>query len=102
MLESDLEHVKAALGKLPRRRRPLLKLENHTDCRADTALAGDSQSDDEEWWSCGSACGSEVSEPGPQLQLVVERTFLSFPLPKQDVSEASAVAHSAPAGQGGN
>merc|ERR1712216_92378 len=94
---SEVSSVNAALGKIPRRQRPLMKLVQFASLKFKDRVvdASDSAQRDDEGRSCDAAeSGPEV---GLDLQLVVERTFYTFPLPKEDMSEASAMVHSAPA-----
>lgn len=80
LFESERACVDAALRKLPRRRRPLLK------------------TDDDEGWSCGASIdSSEIGDSDPQMLLVVEHTFWKVSEFKQDLSEASKMIQSAPA-----
>ena len=89
---SKLDVVKTSLGALPRRRRPLLRAVE------EMAVTHGLDSSDENGATFGSSTASPRSTLSSEevLELTVERTFLHYPFPK-DVSEASAMAHSAPA-----
>jgi hypothetical protein len=117
MLASDEQRVKEALASLARRKRPALKPEHYPHGKSKNVLidskgygAQTKQQDvSQDCPSPGSKMQplpgtstppqTETHRVGPrphEIGIVVERTFLSFPV-KKDVSEASAVVQSAPA-----
>jgi len=117
MLQCDLQFVVEALARLARRKRPGLKPEHYPYGKSEV-VANDSMDchSQTNQWQGPQDCPSPVAEapllPDTDMQLhseiqnigswihesgiVVERTFLSFPV-KKDVSEASTVVQSAPA-----
>jgi hypothetical protein len=97
MLASDAQRVKGVLDDLPRRRRPQLKPEQLPPNRASASFAEEDTIDAETSASARRPCeGQRDGEWLQQIGLVVERTFLSFPL-HRDISEASDAVQSAPA-----
>lgn len=97
MLTSDVQVVEHTLAQLPRRKRPQLKPEHQADGNARPAPAESQSSTVEEKPS--EADDTKDRQVGTWMQrigLVVERTFLNFPLEK-DISDASTIVHSAPA-----
>mmetsp|Transcript_93713 Transcript_93713/g.201116 ORF Transcript_93713/g.201116 Transcript_93713/m.201116 type:complete len:310 (+) Transcript_93713:60-989(+) len=88
VLERDLGHVQEVLRGLPRRRRPQLKPECHDQEGMQT---GNGSSPDDAY--LGSAEPCDVPYP----ELVVENSFLSYPMAAlREVSETSTVVNSDP------
>jgi len=117
MLQCDLQFVVEALGRLARRKRPGLKPEHYpygkSEVVANDSMGCHSQTNQRQGSQNFPSPGAEATPlPDTDMQLqseiqsigswiqesgiVVERTFLSFPV-KKDVSEASTVVQSAPA-----
>jgi len=97
LLEGDEALVKEALRQLPKRGgRPALKAEYYADCRASHATpAGHSgyvESD-----PVPAPAGSRLVNYETDIEVVVERTFIRFPLRGLQLSESSTVVQSAPA-----
>lgn len=102
MLTSDVQHVQQALAQLPRRKRPQLKPEHYPEGKP---LASPRESNDgcsiniETNPSTLDCTGDQIGAWMQDVGLLVERTFLNFPLSK-DISDASTILQSAPAAAG--
>jgi len=100
MLTSDVQPVEQVLGDLPRRKRPVLKPEQQPEGRplATPMESSDGRNVNMETKPSTSHCNGDhqIGAWMHAVGLVVERTFLNFPLEK-DVSDASTIVQSAPA-----
>eukprot|EP00931_Biecheleriopsis_adriatica_P060622 TRINITY_DN36419_c0_g1_i1.p1 TRINITY_DN36419_c0_g1~~TRINITY_DN36419_c0_g1_i1.p1 ORF type:complete len:584 (+),score=113.31 TRINITY_DN36419_c0_g1_i1:43-1794(+) len=100
MLDSERALLESCLTKLSRRKRPQLKLEQYPVGCIQMQPAPNAENSNEEEKGTSSEMhdftATGVPEGWADLGLVVERTFLSFPV-EREVSDASTIVHSAPA-----
>ncbi|CAE8667845.1 unnamed protein product, partial [Polarella glacialis] len=110
-LSRDEDALRRALKAVPKEKRPKLRTENHdADGPCGASQRADAGSDDEESMArqVGSGMGQEHREEeewfagaasragssGDRIEIAVERTFVHFPIPRED--QASSVCKSAP------
>ncbi|CAE8594875.1 unnamed protein product [Polarella glacialis] len=110
-LSRDEDALRRALKAVPKEKRPKLRTENHdADGPCGASQRADAGSDDEESMArqVGSGMGQEHREEeewfagaasragssGDRIEIAVERTFVHFPMPRED--HAASVCKSAP------
>jgi len=109
MLATDVELIKQTLAQLPRRKRPQLKPEYHAEgsphpASAESAYGGHRPENfaappaesGEGWHGCADEGGHRFGAWMQDVGLIVDKTFLHFPVAK-DISDASTIVQSAPA-----
>lgn len=97
MLDSDKVLLEDCLAQLSRRKRPQLKLQQypggtHANSKTEPISVAASEHGSEASHEANILPGDWIQDAG----LIVERTFLSFPVDRE-ISDASTIVHSAPA-----
>lgn len=97
MLDCDKVLLEECLAQLSRRKRPQLKLEHYPGgTQANPKTEPISYAGSEHGFDAGREANFSPRDWMQDAGLVVERTFLSFPV-EREISDASTIVHSAPA-----